>query len=75
MNPPTIGDIVAELRDTREALQAITTGIKSGEPTRIGAAALLASVTAEILGGLLDRIDAPPDTNQPRDVSRRPNFN
>lgn len=72
--PPTVGDIIKELRDTREVLQAIKVGIQSGDAVKIVACGMLAMVTEAILAGLLERIDAKPDANQPRNVAKREGF-
>lgn len=66
--PPTVGELVAALRHDRDAFARVE------QYSTDRTVALLAGVNARILDRLLERVDAPHDATQPRDVSRREGF-
>ena len=70
MTPPTVGELIAALRHCREGFAVI-----GGADSKSWAAAvLMARIDTILLDGILERIDTPPDANQPRDVSEREGF-
>lgn len=68
--PPTVGELVAALRHMREAMALCETATLVGLPLIVA----LGHFDGMYLDGLLERIDAPVDENQPRDVSQRKGF-